>query len=142
MAKISFFKENIDFNLPQKTSIKTWIQTIINQESNKKIKKINFIFCNDTFLHTLNKNYLQHDSLTDILTFDYAGNKNTLESEIYISIDRIRENSKQYNTSFSRELHRVMAHGILHLLGFDDKTEHQRQKMHEKENQYLNLYQD
>jgi len=140
MAKISFFKEEVQFNLPDKTRLINLIENIIHQETKKEIKQISFIFCSDTYLYQLNKNYLHHNSLTDILTFDYSENAGILESEIYISIDRILENSKKYNVSFKKELHRVLIHGILHLSGFDDKTEHQRQKMREKENEYLTLY--
>jgi probable rRNA maturation factor len=140
MANISFFNEGIHFNLPQKKRLRNWIEKVIRQESKKEYIQLNFIFCSDVYLHHLNKKYLQHDSLTDIITFDYSENINQLESEIYISIDRVRENSRQFNTSFSSELNRVMIHGVLHLLGFKDKTEDQQQKMREKENECLTLY--
>ena len=140
MANISFFNEDIHFNLPQKKRLRKWIEKVIRQESKKEYIQLNFIFCSDAFLHQLNKKYLQHDSLTDIITFDYAEDIHQLESEIYISIDRVRENSQQFNTSFISELNRVMIHGVLHLLGFKDKTEDQQQKMREKENECLTLY--
>lgn len=140
MADISFINKDIPFNLPHKKNTRDWIQKVIQMESEKRYVKISFIFCSDEFLNQLNKNYLNHDTFTDILTFDYTEEMNQLVSEIYISIERIRENSHKFRTSFSGELHRVMIHGILHLLGFEDKTEDQRQNMREKENECLTLY--
>ncbi len=140
MAEISFFNEDIHFKLPHKKNLTNWIEKVIELESKKNQTQINFIFCSDNYLHVLNNKYLQHESLTDIITFDYAEDSNHLEADIYISIDRVRENGPKFNTSFSRELHRVMIHGVLHLLGFKDKTKDQQQKMREKENECLTLY--
>jgi rRNA maturation RNase YbeY len=140
MAEISFFNEDIHFKLLHKKNLTNWIEKVIQLESKKNQTQINFIFCSDNYLHVLNTKYLQHESLTDIITFDYAEDSNHLEADIYISIDRVRENGPKFNTSFSRELRRVMIHGVLHLLGFQDKTEDQQQKMREKENECLTLY--
>jgi rRNA maturation RNase YbeY len=140
MAQISFFEEQVQFHLTNQIQIRKWIKHIVKQESNKKIDKIDIIFCTDEYLYTLNKSYLHHDTLTDILTFNYSGDPDILDAEIYISIDRVRENCKTYKVNFSIELHRVLIHGILHLVGFNDKTKYQRQIMREKENEYLTLY--
>jgi probable rRNA maturation factor len=141
MTSILFFNEDVKFNLLHKKRLRSWIEKIIHQESNKDHFQINFIFCSDAYLHQLNKEYLQHDSFTDIITFDYTEKTNQLESEIYISIDRIRENARLFKVSLKEEIRRVMIHGILHLLGFKDETKDQRQKMREKENEFLTLYQ-
>ncbi len=140
MTNISFFNEDIHFNLPHKKRLRKWIEKVIQEESKKDPIQISFIFCSDAYLSQLNQEYLQHDSLTDIITFDYAEDINQIESEIYISIDRVRDNSRRYETSFTGELNRVMIHGVLHLLGFQDKTEDQQQKMRQKENECLTLY--
>jgi len=126
MADISFFNEDIQFNLSHKQRIRKWIEKVIRLESKIEHIQISFIFCSDACLHQLNEKYFSHDTLTDIITFDYSDGIHQLESDIYISIDRIRENGKQYNTSFYEELKRVMIHGVLHLLGFQDKTEDQQ----------------
>ncbi|MBR9998064.1 MAG: rRNA maturation RNase YbeY [Cyclobacteriaceae bacterium] len=140
MANITFQNEDVHFILPDKTKIKKWIEKIILQENSKKHIQISFIFCSDSFLHQINKTYLQHDSLTDIITFNYSEDEDTVESDIFISIDRVGENSKLFKTPFIAELQRVMIHGVLHLLGFKDKTKDQREKMREKENECLTLY--
>lgn len=142
MLPISFFNEDLSFHLPHKTRIRHWIKKVIQEESDKKLIQINFIFCSDSYLLQLNQQYLQHDTLTDIITFDHAGQSEQLESDIYISIDRVNENSQHFDVPFFEELKRVMIHGILHLLGYKDKTEDQQQKMREKENQCLNLYEE
>jgi rRNA maturation RNase YbeY len=100
---------------------------------------IDFIFCSDEYLLQINKEFLQHDYFTDIITFDLSVGS-AIEAEIYISIDRVRENAATYNTSFRRELYRVMIHGVLHLAGFKDKTKRENRMMRSKEEQYLLLF--
>ena len=138
MKNILFFTEDISFTLKQKTKIRDWIKKAI-EDHQKKLKSINYIFTTDNYLSNINEDYLQHNTLTDIITFNLSTAPNLIESDIYISIDRIIENSKCYSLSFSEELHRVMIHGILHLLGFNDKTEPEKKEMRKKENHYLAL---
>ncbi len=106
------------------------------ENENKKEGEINFIFCSDNYLLDMNKTYLKHDYFTDVITFDYCENE-ILSGDIFISIDRIKENAKLYNVSFNQELHRVMIHGLLHLVGYNDKTDEEQKEMTDKENEYL-----
>ena len=128
---IHFFYE-LPFELPEEESdFRRWVQLIIASERKKE--------GNDAYLHKINVDYLQHDTLTDIITFDY-GKDNLLSSDIYISIDRVRENAASYEVEFDTELLRVMAHGILHLCGYKDKTEEQAQQMRAKEEEKMALF--
>lgn len=138
MSKISFFYENIDFKLSHISKNKKWIKSIIQKED-FNLNYINFIFCSDTYLHSINIKYLQHDTLTDIITFDYSEGK-VLEGEIYISINRVRDNAQEFDTKFEDELRRVMAHGILHMIGYGDKTEEEKTTMRQKEDSCISLY--
>lgn len=133
--KINFYSEDIEFNLPNHSTIFDWINKTIENEA-KVLRHINFIFCSDIYLHKINLEYLNHNTLTDVITFPYAEGKN-IEGDIFISIDRIRENAKSYEVSFKNELHRVMIHGTLHLLGYLDKTAEDKTQMTQKENEYL-----
>lgn len=135
---ISFFSEEIDFTLPAKTATRNWLVGLA-AGYNRKISSLNYIFCSDDYLHQLNVSYLDHDTLTDIITFDYNDEvgPDRIAGELYISIDRIRDNAKDLNQSFERELARVMAHGVLHLCGLKDKTEADAKKMRQAEEQAL-----
>ena len=135
MKNIYFFCENIQYTLKQKNRIRAWISTVVEQ-NNKELLNINYIFTSDSHLLHINKEYLNHNTYTDIITFDQSENENTIEAEIYISIDRIKQNAKTLNLSFQNELHRVMIHGVLHLLGLKDKTEIEKQEMRKNENHY------
>lgn len=104
----------------------------------RRIGDVNIIFCSDNYILDVNLKYLQHDYFTDIITFDYCEN-NVLSGDLFISVDSVRENSVFYNTEFEDELNRVMVHGILHLIGYDDHTEEDQKVMREKENYYLSL---
>jgi rRNA maturation RNase YbeY len=137
---ISFQNEDVQFVPPEKTRLKNWIRKIIIHHREIHSIQIGFIFCSDDYLHHINKSYLNHDSFTDIITFDYSEENDRIEADILISIERIEENSEHYKTSLFDELRRVMAHGVLHLLGYNDKTKVQREKMREKENECLTLY--
>jgi len=106
----------------------------------QKVKQINYIFCSDEYLLQLNQSYLQHDTLTDIITFPFNPPGEPLVSDIYISVERVRENAGLYKSSFNRELHRVIFHGLLHLSGYKDKTKEQALLMRNKEEIYLNKY--
>jgi len=139
MAKITFFTEEISFNLPQKLFLKKWIAEVISLE-NKKKGDISYIFCNDSYLSKINLEYLKHDTLTDIITFDYTkDNKGSISGDIFISIERVEENAKVLKIPFTEELHRVMIHGVLHLLGYKDKTTALKAIMRQKEDNSLSL---
>src|SRR5690349_14452133 len=117
---IHFFSEDIQFTLKQKILIRSWIRETILSEG-YKMGELNFIFCSDDYLLEINKQYLQHDTYTDIVTFDNSDTANLIIGDIFISIDRVRENSAKFKVNERDELHRVMIHGTLHLLGYPDK---------------------
>ena len=133
---IFFFKESIKFRLSKRKQLKDWILEIIKKEG-YSISNINFIFCTDSSLRKINKKYLDHDYFIDIITFDNSVLKKTIEGDIFISIDRIIVNSKKFTSSFNDELHRVMAHGVLHLIGYGDKTKSQKTEMKTREDFWL-----
>ena len=135
---IYFHSEHISFVLKQKTSIRAWLLSIIKKE-NKQLGEINYIFCDDKHLLHINQTYLKHSTLTDIITFDYSEN-NMLSGDIFISIERVRENAKKYHVSFENELKRVIVHGLLHLAGYKDKTKELKTIMTRKEDHYLELF--
>lgn len=132
---ISFNYEN-NFKLPNELQIQTWISSVILSE-NCKEEEINYVFCNDAYLHILNEEFLNHDTLTDIISFDYSIGK-TLHGDIFISTERVEDNAKDFNVSFEEELHRVLVHGVLHYCGYKDKTENEAKIMRSKEDFYLN----
>jgi rRNA maturation RNase YbeY len=135
---ISFCAEDQKFpKTLRRTQCKALIQNIIASETKKPLDYINFIACSDEFLLTINTEYLQHDYYTDIITFDYS--ETAIASDIYISIDRIKENAKEHNVSSLHELQRIIIHGVLHLCGYEDATTEQRAEMTAKENQYLQV---
>ena len=129
------FNYETDFELDTEEKTSQWIQSVIEQEE-KKLGEINYIFCNDEYLHKINVEFLNHDNYTDIISFDYTMGK-TINGDIYISIDRVKENAKSYGVSFDNELHRVIIHGVLHYLGWKDKTETEKKRMRNKENDCL-----
>ncbi len=121
--------------LKNKTGLKTFIFSVFKKEK-KRVASINYIFCSDQYLLQINKDFLQHDYYTDIITFDLS-DKNAIVGEIYISVDRVKDNSSVQGTSFSNELLRVMFHGVLHLCGYRDKTKSEITVMRQKEDYYL-----
>lgn len=133
---ISFYSET-NFELEKSEEISQWISKIISNEKFKE-GEISYIFCNDAYLHKLNVEFLNHDTLTDIISFDNSIGKQ-INGDIYISIDRVQENSNTFKVLFNNELHRVMIHGILHYLGYKDKTDSEILLMREKEEQALSL---
>lgn len=136
---ISIFTEGIKKELKGKRIIYKNLKDLIAREGNKIAGNINIILCNDAFLFEMNKKYLNHDTLTDIITFDYCEEK-VVSGDIYISIDRVEENAKLYNQDIERELIRVIFHGVLHLLGYKDKSDVEQKEMRGKEDFYLNLF--
>lgn len=135
---IRFFIEDIDFTPPTPTKIKNWLSKVIQSERHK-LKELNYIFCSDAYLQRINKEYLAHDSFTDIITFNNSDTPLHIVADVFISIHRIHDNAGVYQTSFHDELRRVMVHGVLHLMGYNDKTSDEQQEMRKKEEAYLSL---
>ena len=135
---IYFFSENISFTLEEADKTRAWIEQVLIADGYKE-KNINYIFCSDDHLLALNSKYLNHVTFTDIITFDHSEESESLEADIYISIERVRENADSLKKNFNDELHRVIIHGLLHLIGFKDKTEAEKQEMRIKEDACLSL---
>ncbi|MCX8522640.1 rRNA maturation RNase YbeY [Chryseobacterium formosus] len=133
---IQFFYENISESV--NTDYTKWLEEIILSEG-KKLGEINYIFCDDEYLLKVNQDYLQHDYYTDIITFDYVKGK-TINGEIFVSLQRISDNASTLSKDYEEELRRVLAHGVLHLSGYKDKTEEEEQLMRSKEDFYLAKY--
>lgn len=132
------FNYEIDFELQDETAFSNWLSKVILSE-NKTEGDINYIFCNDDYLHKINLEYLEHDNLTDIISFDYSVG-NELHGDIFISIERVKENAVDYKVSFDEELKRVMSHGILHYSGYKDKSESDSEIMRKKEDEKIELF--
>ena len=137
MPAINFFEEDIAYTLKQKTAVRNWVTETIQAEG-FKLKELNYIFCSDSYLLQINQQYLDHDTYTDIVTFDNSDIAKTIIGDIFISIDRIRENAAKFGVTEANELHRVIIHGALHLLGYKDKSPADKKKMTLKEDFYLN----
>lgn len=131
------FNYEIDFKLENSEELKSWISKVILEE-NCNVGDINYIFCSDEYLHKINVEFLDHDTLTDIISFDYSVGKE-LHGDIYISVDRVTENASEYGTKFNDELDRVIIHGILHYCGYKDKTKDEENLMRSKEDYYLSI---
>lgn len=134
--KIIFNVEDIDFELQNTEGVTKWIEQVIALEK-KRLGGISYIFCSDDYLHKLNVQYLDHDTLTDILTFPY--NRSPIEGDIFISIDRVKDNAQDLDIAFENELHRVIIHGVLHLCGYLDETDEEEEMMRKKEDEALLL---
>lgn len=132
---VVFHQEDTVFELPQTESFIEWISAIITSE-HCDLKQLNFIFCSDNYLYQLNVEYLDHDTLTDVITFPYTSPP-LIEGDIFISIERITENAEKFKSSMLHELARVMIHGVLHLCGYGDKSESEQKTMRMKENSAL-----
>lgn len=132
------FHSETDFELKSKLQYKNWLKRVAESHQ-KRIGDINYIFCDDDYLLQLNLQYLQHDTLTDIITFDYVEG-NVLNGDIYISVERVRENASIFNVSFENELLRVLSHGVLHLCGFKDKSDKDAAEMRSQENAAIALF--
>jgi len=136
-GEINFFSEN-DFVLNEESNYREWLEKVIESE-NKFVGDISFIFCDDEYLHKINLEYLSHDTYTDIISFDNTLG-NTLQGDIFISIERVEENAEDFGADFNEELKRVLVHGILHFCGFKDKTERERDLMRRKEEEKIELF--
>lgn len=134
---IQFSFEDVKFTLSDRLKLKTWIKSVISGYG-KKLGDVTYIFCSDDYLLSINRQYLQHDYYTDIITFDYV-EKDVISGDLFISVDTVKSNSELFETSFTDELHRVMIHGVLHLLGLKDKAPEDEAKMRNAENEALSL---
>ncbi|SMC69427.1 rRNA maturation RNase YbeY [Pedobacter africanus] len=140
-AKIHFFTEDITYTLKKKTAIKDWLKHAVTAEG-YVLEELNFIFCSDEYLLRINQEYLQHDDYTDVITFDNSEQPKTIAGDVFISIERIRENAKGLKVSAHDELCRVIIHGTLHLLGYKDKDKAAKRQMTAREDHYLSLLQN
>jgi len=138
MATIKFYSEKIRFKFPNSRKTTNWLKNVCLQE-NHKLDSLTYIFCSDAYLRVLNKQFLNHSTYTDILSFDYSDSRKIL-GEIYISIPRVRENAKKFQQSFNVELRRVIIHGLLHFMGYNDKNSTQKAQMRRKEEACLSLW--
>lgn len=129
------FNYETSFSLENEARISDWISNVIDEEKHK-LEEVNYVFCDDNYLHKLNVEFLNHDTLTDIISFDYSVGK-VVQGDVFISVERVAENAIDYKVSFLEELHRVIVHGILHYCGYNDKTDKDAVLMRSKENYYL-----
>ena len=138
---ITFQSEEIKYTLKEKTRHKLWLAKLAAKEK-YSILELNYIFCSDDYLHQVNLDYLNHDTYTDIITFDNSEDKKSkiIEGDIFISVERVKENAAKYTAKLDDELHRVMAHGLLHLMGYRDKTAKDTALMREKEEESITLF--
>jgi len=139
LKDILFFNEDITFTLKNKQKVRQWIAETVKTEGFSRIAELNFIFCSDAYLLEINKQYLQHDTFTDIVTFDSSEDEEVIAGDIFISIERIQENAQKFGVTEVDELHRVIIHGVLHLCGFGDKKKAEKELMTAKENEHLAL---
>ena len=137
--KIRFFYQNVYFGFSQRNVVKRFLEKLFRSEG-EKLGCLNVIFCTDAALLEINRQFLQHDFYTDIITFPLSAKGQPIEAELYISVDRIKNNAKQQGVTFTQELHRVIFHGCLHLVGYNDKSSQQIKKIRERENHYLRSY--
>jgi len=132
------FHYEIDFQLNNETRFITWLKKVVNSED-AEVGELNFIFCSDEYLLNKNQQFLDHDTYTDIISFDYSEGKR-VSGDIFISLDRLKENSVKYSVEFEEELLRVMGHGVLHFMGYNDKSPEETKAMRLKENEKINMF--
>ncbi len=135
---INYFSNYKNFELSNPENVTAWIKDAVDREG-KRVGEVQYIFCEDEYLLDINKRFLQHDYYTDIVTFPLGESDKIVSGEIYISIDRVHENAEMNRVSFENELSRVIIHGVLHLIGYDDHSEEEKKEMRSKEDYYLNL---
>ena len=138
MGTVRFFNQDVHFKLPRPLKTKNWIKRVIDAEG-LKLSNLNYIFCSDAYLLSINERYLNHKTLTDIITFDNKEAKDEIEGDVFVSIERVRDNAMKLTTGFDEELHRVLVHGVLHLCGYGDKSPRQKSAMRKREDAYLSL---
>ena len=134
---ISYFFEDTDFQFKKKTLNNKWLRLVAESEI-RRVGQINIIFCSDNYILDVNQQFLQHDYFTDIITFDYC-ERDILSGDLFISVDTVRDNAVEYGTEFEDELNRVIVHGVLHLIGYDDHSDEDVAQMRKKEDYYLSL---
>lgn len=132
------FNYEADFDLDPESDYIDWVSRVILSEG-KTVGDINYIFCDDDYLHSINVQYLDHDTLTDVISFDYSEN-NVISGDVFISVERVQENAMEYNVSFCQELKRVIIHGVLHYCGYKDKTDSEVVTMRNKENEKIKMF--
>ena len=137
LRDISFFNEDVEYNIKDKQKVRQWVGATIKAEGFLRVGELNFIFCSDAYLLKINQQYLDHDTYTDIVTFDSSEDEDVIAGDIFISVERTAENATKFNVSERDELHRVIIHGVLHLCGYLDKKKEDKSLMTEKENTYL-----
>jgi len=137
--KVQFFFTDKNVTLRDRTRLKSFISNMFKKES-RSASSLTYVFCSDEYLLDINKQFLQHDYYTDIITFDLSSTKEVIEGEVYISIDRVKDNASQLGTTIKNELHRVIFHGVLHLCGYKDKKPTDEKIMRTTEDKYLKLY--
>ncbi|MEA5405848.1 rRNA maturation RNase YbeY [Arcicella sp. DC2W] len=137
---IVFFNEDIDFKFGQKNQLKAWLKKVAESEG-FKMRNLNYIFCSDEYLHKINLEYLDHDTYTDIITFDNSEEEEDIEGDIFVSIERVKDNSQELKTEFLDEFKRVLVHGLLHLCGYDDHSDEDEAQMRELESKYISIFQ-
>lgn len=135
---IEFFTEDVDFEVKNEAKLKEWLLDIISKNS-FELESLNYILCSDEYLHQMNVEYLDHDTLTDVITFDNSDVEGIIEGDVFISIDRVLDNAAFLEISSTTELHRVMAHGLLHLLGHEDKSADKQAQMRLLEDECLQM---
>lgn len=138
MPSVHYFYEDVNFKLSKSLITNRWIKKVIKIEKGK-LDSLNFIFCSDAYLLEINKEYLNHNTYTDIITFDNSEDEGGLNGDIFISIERVKENAIKLQTPFEEELNRVMIHGVLHLMGHNDKSDQDKKLMRKREDAYLSL---
>lgn len=138
MPSVHYFYEDVNFKLSKSLITNRWIKKVIKIEKGK-LDSLNFIFCSDAYLLEINKEYLNHNTYTDIITFDNSEDEGGLNGDIFISIERVKENAIKLQTPFEEELNRVMIHGVLHLMGYNDKSNQDKKLMRKREDAYLSL---
>ncbi|GAB2802356.1 rRNA maturation RNase YbeY [Rhabdobacter roseus] len=136
---ISFFAEEISFKVPHPIKTKRWLKSVIEQEEGQ-LNQLNYIFCSDEYLLVMNRQYLNHDYYTDIITFDTSEAEQEVEGDIFISVDRVQENATELGKTFEEELRRVLVHGLLHLMRYDDTTPKLKAEMRAREDFHLQTY--
>ncbi|GAB2570175.1 rRNA maturation RNase YbeY [Spirosoma areae] len=136
---IRFFNEDVPYKLPQKQALRQWLKQQAAQEG-YAVGELNYIFCSDEYVLEVNRDYLQHDYYTDIITFDQSETEGKIEGDIFVSVERVADNAIQVNISAEQEMRRVLAHGLLHLCGYGDKTDEQAAHMRAKEEEWLTNY--
>lgn len=138
-SRVNFFYQNVRFGFSNRSAVKEFFKKLFAKEG-YRLNELNIIFCTDDALLEINRSFLHHDYYTDIITFPLSNGKDPIQAELYISVDRVRDNASHAGVSFKEELHRVMFHGCLHLAGYGDKSSQQIKKMREREDHYLRLY--